>query len=89
MSKYKATRLISLRNMDIEKDDYTTLSNKDLSDLKKLTQQAVDHYNKVLKSPELMKEEAASVKMEFELCKKYTLMDLEEIEKEIESRNKK
>ena len=70
-------------------EDYSTLSNKDLSDLKELTIKAIDHYDSMIKNEDLIKKAGEAYKMELELCKKYTLEDLVTIEKEIESRNKK
>jgi hypothetical protein len=70
-------------------EDYSTLSNKDLSDLKELTKKAIDHYDSMINNQDLIKKAGEGYKMELELCKKYTLEDLETIEKEIESRNKK
>lgn len=69
-----------------EEDDYTTFSKKDLLDLKELNRKAVEHYDKILRNPEMEKDEHKAYKMEIELCKKYTLEDLEKVDKEIQSR---
>jgi hypothetical protein len=73
--------------MDIDtEEDYSTLSNKDLTDLKDLTKKALDHYDSILSNQDILKKEAGSFKMEIELCKKYTLEDYEKIQKEYEKR---
>ena len=72
--------------MEDEVEDYSTLSNKDLSDLKELNKKAIEHYDSMINNKELIEKAGDSYKMELELCKKYTLEDLEKIEKEIQLR---
>ena len=67
----------------MEDEDYTTFSKKDLLDLKELNLKAIDHYDKILRNPDILKEEYAAYKMEIELCKKYTQEDLHKIENEL------
>jgi hypothetical protein len=80
--------------MDTESDDldYKTLSNKDLLDLKEITEQGLRHYDRILKNlrdeyENNNRRELEFVIKEYELCKKYTLEDYNLLLEEIKSRN--
>jgi hypothetical protein len=73
--------------MELDVENYSSLSNKDLLDLKGITEEGLNHYDLILKNLSEQKEEFEVIRKEYELCKKYTLEDYYKIIKEIKSRN--
>ena len=75
--------------MELEEDlDYKTLSNKDLLDLKEVTEQGLRHYDTILKNlHNENKKELELIIKEYELCKKYTLEDYQTLLQEMRGRN--